>query len=219
MEILATDIKQFVYCPRVIYYTYVEPVPKKVSFKMKYARQQHHILNQKEKRRSLKRYHLIDGERLFGYEIYSDMLNIRGKVDILIDTKRKQGQQYFPVECKDSDSKIHNNVKYQLVAYAMAIEEMTGTRVNKGFIYNINEGKAYPIEITKEQRDFVRKMISMIKKIVYEEYFPEPRSRKRCFDCEFRRYCNDLDIESDNKVRKQNFKKVQELFNLKKPAP
>lgn len=215
MQLSVTDFKQFVYCPRVIYYNYVEPVPRKVSYKMQYARQQHDQLNQKEKRRSFGRYNLIAGKRYFGYPVHSERLDFYGKLDMLIDTKTKNGQRYFPVECKDTDGKINNNIKYQLAAYAMALEEVTGTSVTTGYIYIIPEDKAYPIEVTENERDYVRKMVTMINNIVEQEHFPEPRSRKRCWDCEFKRYCNDLDLPSGTEQKEQDIEKMQALFGNK----
>ncbi|WP_017754490.1 CRISPR-associated protein Cas4 [Calidifontibacillus oryziterrae] len=210
-----TDLKQFVYCPRVIYYTYVQPVPKKPTFKMVYGREQHTEMNKKEKRRGLIQYKLIEGERIFGYPIRSQELGLSGKLDILIDTKNELGQRYFPVECKDTDRGIFNNIKYQLVAYAMCLEEMTGSTVSEGFIYIIPEKKAYKIIITNEQKKYVRKMISMINKIINEEHYPEPRARKRCWDCEFIRYCNDHDISSQQEQKEKNLELVKQLFNTK----
>lgn len=215
MSINVTDIKQLVYCPRVIYYTYVEPVPRKVSFKMEYARSQRYELNQKEKRRTLKRYNLIEGQRLYGVTVSSDSLNLIGKLDILIDTENKNGQRYYPVECKDTDSKIHKNIIYQLAAYAMCIEEMTKTSVRKGYIYIIPKQKAYPINITDDQKNYVRKITSMIKKIIYEEYYPEPRSKKRCWDCEFQRYCSDCDLPNLNEMKERNKELMRELLGFK----
>lgn len=212
MDLTASDFKQFVYCPRVIYYNYVEPVPRKTTFKMEYARREHYRLNQKEKRRGLKEYNLVEGKRYFGYPIYSKLLGFNGKLDILVDTEARKGQRYFPVECKDTDRKIYNNVKYQLAAYAMALEEMTGTRVNIGYIYIIPEEKTYPIKITEHERDYVGKMVTMIHKIVLEEYYPEPRSRKRCWDCEFKRYCNDLDVPNDEEKKARNLERVRKVL-------
>lgn len=214
MEIRISDIKQFVYCPRIIYYNYVEPVPRKVTYKMEHSRRQHYELNRKEKRRGLKRYNLIEGVRHYGFPVKSDSLGFSGKVDIVIDTGKKGEQQYYPVECKDTDRKIFNNVKYQLTAYAMALEEMTGSAVKKGFIYVIPEQKAYPIEITEQKRDYVRKMVTSIKKIVVDEHYPDPRSRKRCWDCEFKRYCNDLDIPSMEEKRERNIERVRQLLRF-----
>jgi CRISPR-associated exonuclease Cas4 len=214
MGINITDLKQFIYCPRVVYYTYVQPVPKATTYKMQYGRQQHTELINKEKRRGLKGYELIEGDRHFGYHVHSDSLGFQGKVDILIETNEAdhKGQRFFPVECKDTDRGIYNNIKYQLVAYGMAIEEMTGTPVDKGYIYIIPENKAYSIELTSDLKSYVKKMVTMIHKIIDDEYFPDPRSQKRCRDCEYRRYCNDLDIPSQSKQKEENLKKMQDLF-------
>lgn len=212
MSINITDIKQYVYCPRVVYYNYVEPVPRKVSFKMEYARSQHYELNQKEKRRNLKRYNLVEGKRYYGLSISSEALNLSGKLDILIDTEAESGQRFYPVECKDTDGKIYKNIIYQLVAYAMCIEEMTNTPVKKGYIYIIPEQKAHLIFITDDQKRYVRKMISMIKKIIQEEYYPDPRSKKRCWDCEFQRYCNDCDLPSLEAIKENDKLLMKKLF-------
>lgn len=214
MEINVTDLKQFVYCPRVIYYTYVLPVPKMTTYKMKHGRQQHTELIKKEKRRGMNEYQLIEGDRRFGFSVHSESLRFHGKVDILIETKEAndKGQRFFPVECKDTDRGIHNNIKYQLVAYGMALEEMTGTPVEEGFIYIIPENKVYSIELTIVLKNFVRKIVSMIHKIVDDEEFPDPRSQKRCWDCEYRRYCNDLDIPSQSKRKEENLKTIQGMF-------
>lgn len=212
MFINITDIKQYVYCPRVVYYNYVEPVPRKVSFKMEYARSQHYELNQKEKRRTLKRYNLVEGKRYYGLSVSSKVLNLSGKLDILIDTESEFGQRFYPVECKDTDGKIYKNIIYQLVAYAMCIEEMTNTPVKKGYIYIIPEQKAYLFHITDDQKNYVRKMVTMIRKIIQEEYYPDPRSKKRCWDCEFQRYCNDCDLPSLEAIKEKDKLLMKKLF-------
>lgn len=209
MFINITDIKQYVYCPRVVYYNYVEPVPRKVSFKMEYARSQHYELNQKEKRRTLKRYNLVEGKRYYGLSVSSKVLNL---LDILIDTESEFGQRFYPVECKDTDGKIYKNIIYQLVAYAMCIEEMTNTPVKKGYIYIIPEQKAYLFHITDDQKNYVRKMVTMIRKIIQEEYYPDPRSKKRCWDCEFQRYCNDCDLPSLEAIKEKDKLLMKKLF-------
>lgn len=212
MVVTISDIKQFVYCPRKIYYTYVEPVPWKKTFKMEYGRKQHEELYKKEKRRSLKMYGLAEGTRYFGYNVYSEKYHLSGKLDILIDQGEGHEQRYIPVECKDTDYQIFNSTKYQLVAYAMAIEDQLNSPVNEGYIYIIPEEKAYLITITNEERDFVKKIITSIRNIIEKEHFPEPRSRKRCWGCEYIRYCNDHDIAFDEENLQKNIALMKELF-------
>lgn len=212
MHITISDIKQFVYCPRKIYYTYVEPVPWKETYKMEYGRKQHAELSKKEKRRTLRMYGLKEGKRYFGYNVHSEKYHFSGKIDILIDTFAQTGQRYFPVECKDTDNEVHNSMKYQLAAYALAIEEQFHSPVDQGFIYIIPEDKVYAIEFTKEEREYVIKIISSIRNIIEHEYYPHPRSRKRCLACEYVRYCNDYDLAFDKERFEQNVALVKKLF-------
>lgn len=213
MQLRISDIKQFIYCPRKVYYTYVEPVPWKETFKMQYGRKQHDELCKKEKRRSLQIYGLKEGKRYFGYNVHSDKYNISGKLDILIDSEDISGQRYFPVECKDTDSQIHNSTKYQLIAYALAMEEQLGSPVNQGYIYIIPEEKVYTIYITDEERNYVTKVLSSIRNIIENEHYPNPRSKKRCLACEYIRYCNDYDIPFEGEQLEKNIALVKKLFN------
>ncbi len=213
MEIRVTDIKQFVFCPRYVYFTYVQPVPKIPTFKMSEGRVEHIENQKKEKRRGMRSYDLIEGERHFHYPVRSKLLGMHGKIDMLIDAKFEKGQRYFPVECKHTFRGLRNNILYQLVAYSLAIEEMTNTPVDKGFIYIIPEKKAYPVAISTARKQHVKRMISMIHYIVKNEHFPEPRSRARCATCELQRYCNDLDRESRWSEKEETIDYFSELIN------
>jgi len=52
--------------------------------------------------------------------------------------------------------------------------------------------EVHTIAITNEMKDYALKAVSAIHNIIEKEHFPEPRSRRRCHDCEFRKFCNDL---------------------------
>jgi len=212
IELRISDLKQFVYCPRYIYFTYVQPVKKAVTFKMFEGREEHKEILRKERRRGYKSYGLFEGERIYGFPVVAERLGIRGKIDMVIDTKAEIGQRYYPVECKDSNRGIRNNIKFQLVGYALALEEMTGTTVDQGFIYIIPENRAYIIEITSGLKQHVQRMITMIHKIIREEIFPEPRSQRRCWNCELRRYCNDIDSSGRSDKKENDVEWMRSLF-------
>ena len=189
--IQVTDLKQYVYCPRVIYFTYVMPVNKKTTFKMEYGREQHVSERKKEDRRGFKSYDLIEGKRYFDYPVISEKLGLSGKLDLLIETE-EASQPAYPVEMKYTYKGIRANIKYQLGAYALLLEEKYQAPINEGFIYIIPTKKAHRIIITSEMKEYAQKAVSAIHNIIEKEHFPEPRSKRRCHDCEFRKYCNDL---------------------------
>ncbi len=60
------DLKQWEYCKRIVFYNTVMPVARKVTVKMERGREAEIKLDALEARRSLRRYHLAEGERRFG---------------------------------------------------------------------------------------------------------------------------------------------------------
>ena len=60
--ITVTDLRQYSYCPRVVYYTGMLPRP--LTNKMRTGTQAHQDEEDRERRRSLRVYHLDGGERL-----------------------------------------------------------------------------------------------------------------------------------------------------------
>lgn len=190
MNIKVTDIKQYTYCPRIIYYTYVCPVPRKTTYKMETGKVEHVSLDKLEKRRTLKRYNFQEGERVFHAYLASDRLCLEGKLDMHIVS----GKQYFPVEYKFTERKVALNHKYQLISYAMLLEDRYNTTVRYGLLYLVPRREMIEVEITPNARAFVRETIAKIKDIICSEKFPQQqRQYARCRDCEYLRFCNDVE--------------------------
>jgi len=126
-----SDIKQYFYCPRIIYFTYVCPVPRKSTFKMDMGKEEHEAIQELEKRRLLKHYGLEEGSREFHLKLSSARLHLNGTLDLLI----RSPQGFFPVEFKFSSRKPSLNHKYQLAAYALLVEDYYGVAIRQGFLY------------------------------------------------------------------------------------
>ncbi len=192
MDLTVTDIKQYVYCPRIIYYTYVMPVEKKTSYKMDYGKKQHIEIDRLEKRRKLVAYGFQEGERIFHLPLYSKRLRLGGLLDMVIELKKGNLREYYPVEYKYTRNRIQINHKYQLVAYAMLLEDYYKRPVRGGFVYTIPNKNIQLMTITDNMRIYVKRIIGAINNIVKTEKYPEPRSLRRCWDCEYKNYCGDL---------------------------
>jgi CRISPR-associated exonuclease Cas4 len=192
MDLTVTDIKQYVYCPRIIYYTYVMPVEKKISYKMDYGKKQHIEIDRLEKRRKLVAYGFQEGERIFHLPLYSKRLRLGGLLDMVIELKKGNLREYYPVEYKYTRNRIQINHKYQLVAYAMLLEDYYKRPVRGGFVYTIPNKNIQLMTITDNMRIYVKRIIGAINNIVKTEKYPEPRSLRRCWDCEYKNYCGDL---------------------------
>lgn len=192
IELNVTDLKQHLYCPRIPYFFYVMPVPRPISYKMQHGTLEHIELDRLEKRRGYRSYGLTEGKRLFHLQLKSDTLGLYGKLDLVITYEKDGMTHYLPVEFKNTESRIHTNFRYQLVAYSMLLEEHFHTAVQEGIVYQIPTKTAHVIKITEAMRKYVRDSLASIRRVLKNESFPDPVSRARCTDCEYRRYCNDI---------------------------
>jgi len=197
VELRVADIKQYLYCPRVIYYTYVLPVERRVTFKMVSGREGHAEVDRLERRRTLARYRLEEGERRFRVPLRSERLGLSGVLDLLLVSPAG----LFPVEYKVTEGGPMLNHKYQLVAYALLVEDAFGGVVRTGFLYLAPRRELVPVPITDSARLHTRRLLGAIRRLVREGRLPAVRHRfARCRDCEFLNYCADVDRPAPTRV-------------------
>jgi CRISPR-associated exonuclease Cas4 len=189
LQLTASDVRQWSYCPRVLYFTYVAPVLKKATYKMETGRRQERSLQALEKRRVLRRYGLEQAERLFNLRVHSAARGLTGVIDMVL----REGGCYHPVEFKHSRRNHFHNHKLQLTAYAVLLEETLGAVVPCGFIHNSWSGRTYRVEFTAALRAELETALEEIRRMVQSERLPEPTpQRAKCTDCEFRNWCADV---------------------------
>lgn len=189
LPLRVNDLKQYEYCPRIVFYNTVMPLDRKVTFKMQRGTEAEFHLDALEKRRSLRRYKLGDGERRFHVWLHSERLGLSGKMDMLIVSK----QEYFPVDFKYTRGRPHRNHISQLAGYAVLAEEQYQTIIETAFIYLVPLGELVAIKITKELKKEVSVRLSSIREMILDEILPPPTQvRARCAECEFRNYCGDI---------------------------
>lgn len=186
--IRVSDIKQWFYCPRVVYFTYLMPVQKKVTAKMQFGAEEHEVLSALERRRKLRRYGLEEGKRLFHVPLVSDKLGLSGVLDLLIIS----GEDYYPVEFKDTTRGVSQNHRYQLTGYALLVEEKYACQVSRGFVYQIPTSQVTSVRIDQKSKDVVIKAVDDMRRMISREIMPEAASqRAKCTDCEFLHFCGD----------------------------
>lgn len=185
----ASDIRQYMYCARQIYYLYCLPLKKVSSYKMEVGKEEHTRVFELEKRRSLKPYGLSEGDRFFHITLESDRLALNGVLDMAILSKGK----YYPVEFKFSERSDALGHKYQLTAYSMLLEDKFSTVVRIAFINLIPVKRVIRIPITESMRAFTICLLGAIRKMISSQYFPKrPSSLNKCIDCEYKRFCADF---------------------------
>jgi CRISPR-associated exonuclease Cas4 len=187
-----TDLKQYVYCPRILYYHACLPRVRPVTFKMEASGEAHAAEEGREQRRSLKAYGLQRGDRHFHVCLVSERLGMRGEVDMVIETGDSQEREAIPVDYKQS-TRAGEHYQLQLTAYAVMLEDAWGLPVKRGFIYYLPLRQAQEVRITGQKRAQLDQTLSVMGAIVLkEEMPPATRHGARCVACEFRRFCNDV---------------------------
>ena len=190
-----TDLKQWAYCPRVVYYRYCLPDIRPVTDLMEAGVASHSGEAGREERRSLRAYGLTEGERAFDRPLHSTHLGLRGRLDLAIAVPDRTAPhaEAIVVDYKDSEQRAGPHFKLQLAAYGLLLEEAWGLPVRRGFIYAIPLRKAEPVPITAALRQKVLATVAAMRAAVAGERMPAPPgSRRQCVSCEFRRFCNDV---------------------------
>lgn len=183
------DLKQYAYCPRIVFYQYVLPVQRKPTFKMEHGKAVEPRVEQLEHRRKLRSYGLSEGKRRFRVPLTSHRLGLTGRLDLLI---RTPGAAY-PVDFKDTLAPVRHNHHVQLCAYAMLVEAVEKTPVPVGFIYRVPRQDVVPVEMVPTLYTETEQHIASIRQMILTERMPPPTPiRARCEDCEYRNYCGDI---------------------------
>lgn len=183
------DLKQYEYCPRIVFYNTVMPVDRKVTVKMERGKEEELRLDALEKRRDLRRYQLGSGQRRFHVWLDSEGLGLSGKLDLLIVSPKG----YFPVDFKYTRGRPHRNHIFQLAGYGFLLEENFHTQVEVGFIYLVPTQEVVTIELNERLREKMFYMLGEIRSMIRDGILPAPTPvRARCEDCEFRNYCGDI---------------------------
>src|SRR5581483_2325928 len=78
-----TDLKQFVYCPRIFFYQMCLPRVRPITFKMRAGVEAGRSEVGREERRSLRAYGIPAGQREFDVPLRSKRLGVRGKIDMV----------------------------------------------------------------------------------------------------------------------------------------
>ena len=78
------DLKQFVYCPRIVYYTWVMPVRPPATFLMERGHKLEEEFERLEPRRVLGRYGFQEAVRRFGVALTDSELGLTGVADLVL---------------------------------------------------------------------------------------------------------------------------------------
>lgn len=184
-----TDLKQWAYCPRIVYYQHRMPGAGKQTYKMGEGKSAQDMVEQLEMRRALREDGLEHAVRKFGVWLENEQLGLAGKLDLLLEMPTEAAI----VEFKLTSGEVGRNHRLQIGGYSLLVEAEMDKAVRSGFLYRIPDGRVFGIAIDETLRREVREAMDAMREVIAVGHLPEPTEvKKRCEECEYANYCADV---------------------------
>lgn len=183
------DFKNYLYCPRQIYYKYIQKFETEPTVKMISGQNMHLLFSRMEKRRSLKKYGIEDFKRNFNIKIYSKDDMLSGEIDMVLSNETEM----IAVDFKMTETMFLDGYILQLYAYSKLIRSQYGKKSDYGFLVFINTEKIKKIIFSKEIEEEYINIRNNIINMIDSERFPEIVYEGRCFECEYVNFCRDTE--------------------------
>ncbi len=186
MVVTAEDLRQYVYCPRILFFRHVRQITPVRTFKMDRGVEKHEEDLRKKGTRAEK-----DGTvtRYYNIRILDAKLGLLGVLDYF----EVAGGLTFPVELKTGQvdrAPLPPHHRVQLAAQALLVEALTKEPVIKAkAVYpDAKEEVEYAVELEDKAR--VLRYLEEVRAMVAREEMPPPTPfAGRCEDCEYWNYC------------------------------
>lgn len=188
ISITPSEIIQYLYCPRFVYFEKVLGIPQfeEKSYKAMRGRHLHEDKKRMNKEYLRKKLGVIEKYQ----EQYLTNRVLRGIVDevLLLDDGTAAPLDYKFAEYKD---KVFNTYKTQLACYAWLIEDNFGRSVNRGYlVYTRSKSKLVAVELDEAFKKGVKEKAQAVVQIIEKNHFPKAtRYKKRCPECTYRNIC------------------------------
>jgi CRISPR-associated exonuclease Cas4 len=201
IPLAVSDVRQWTFCPRVLWHRRMMPHRVRETPKMALGRDAEAALERLERRRGARRYGLAAATRRFSVRLESARLGVRGVCDLVLDVPAGVPggggtSRVHPVEVKRTEGGASEHHTVQLAGYAMLLEEQESRpsgSVDTGFLLLLPAERLVPVALGTEVRAAFERALGDIRAMLTEERFPAPtRHRAFCPQCEYVRFCGDV---------------------------
>ncbi|MER3462744.1 MAG: CRISPR-associated protein Cas4 [Armatimonadota bacterium] len=189
IEIRASDLRQWLYCPRIVYYGYMMEGFRPVTPAMVQGRAVHEADVARERRRGFRFYGLEGARREFRPRLRSEALGLTGIPDLVLVTD----EESVPVEMKVTERQPGPGVLLQLAAYALLLDESDWPPTRRGFVRNLPSRATFQLVLGGRERRAALEALEAVREMLARDMYPEPTPvRARCRSCEYRVLCPDV---------------------------
>lgn len=187
--IQVSDITQFFYCPRKVYFRRTLGIEVQPRAKMELGKEEHEKEHERAGRR--RSVYGIEWERIerlcHDVMLENAELGLYGRIDSVIFLR---SGEVVPVELKYTHTpRVSRNWHKQIVAYALLLEGEYHTSVRRGIFYFQAQKKTVWVNITHEDKVRLKGDIERIRRVIQSEKMPIAKKGKQCRYCEMEKFC------------------------------
>ncbi|MHC1593391.1 MAG: CRISPR-associated protein Cas4 [Methermicoccaceae archaeon] len=184
-----SDITQFFYCPRKVYFRRVLGIEIAPRAKMELGKQEHEReYDRADERKGVYGIDREDVERVSqDVKVESCELGLYGRIDTVVFLK---SGEVVPVEIKYTHTpRVSINWRKQIVAYALLLDHAHNKYVRRGVFYFQAQKRSVWVDITHEDKVTLMKDIERIREVMQSEKMPVVKKGKQCSYCEMAKFC------------------------------
>lgn len=187
--ITPSDIIEYLYCKRFIYYMKCLGISQneETRYKVQLGRNLHEKREDTNKEYLRKKIGAV--KKLIAVPLVSEKHKIKGIVD---EINFLNDDTIAPLDFKFALYKEHTYKTYktQMVMYAIMIEEMYKQPVNKAFLVYCRGGnELVEIDVNESTKEETIKILEEYKKILKGYYPTATRDKMKCLDCCYKNLC------------------------------
>ena len=187
--ITPSDMIEFLYCKRFIYYMKGLSIPQfeENRYKVQKGREVHERKEIQNKQYLRKKLGVVD--KKIDVDLYSKKFKIKGIVDEVVILK-DGSMAALDYKFAKYDEVVYKTYRTQMLLYSLMIKEMYNCEVNKSFlVYTRSSNLVKEIEIDEKSLGNLKKDIKEYFKVL-KGYFPKATtSKSRCIDCCYKNIC------------------------------
>ena len=189
--ILLSQLTQAAYCPRRAALIMNEQLWQDSADTVKGHFEHERVHEQHMERRT-------DKISLYEQDVYSDVLKINGKCDLVEAIKDEKGTVLpfasfsvilYPVEFKHGNVREEEEYKIQLCAQALCLEEMYQTIIPEGALFFTSSHRRLPVQLDDALRGKTKAVIESVRRIKENFILPPPAYGPKCQKCSLKDEC------------------------------
>lgn len=184
-----TQVKNWLWCPRQVFYSLVLGLPTNPTGKMREGALVHQEVEHDEARRGLARFGLEERTREFRPWLFDPALGLSGQPDLALKTGEVAALVDFKLTGRDPGP----SEWFQLAAYGFLWESVRQTAVDRLVVCRIPDNEVFVREFSAAWRERVRCLLGEILQFLHARRDPGPSPEPaRCLHCEWVNFCGDV---------------------------